>query len=206
MKPVCHNLNHSRAMYRVAVVGCGGTGAALIGGLPLLHQALTAIGHPGLQVIVADGDKVSANNCVRQPFSESEIGLYKSTVLVNRLNLFWGLKWQASTEYVTRNTEGKADIIISCVDTRAARQEIVRSPLFKECVYWLDIGNNADGGQFVLGQPKNQRNRKTRGRLPTAAELWPELVTPILDNNDDLPSCSAIEALERQEPFINQML
>lgn len=206
MKPVVHKLNHSRSMYRVAVVGCGGTGAALIGGLPFLHQALTAMGHPGLQVIVADGDKVSANNCVRQPFSESEIGLFKSTVLVNRLNLFWGLNWQASTEYVTRKTEGKMDILISCVDTRAARFEVVHSPLFKECAYWLDIGNTADGGQFVLGQPKNARNRRTPHRLPTVAELFPEIANSAFDKGDDVPSCSGAEALQRQEPFINQTL
>src|SRR5947209_74069 len=206
MKPVVHKLNRSRSMYRVAVVGCGGTGAALIGGLPFLHQALTAMGHPGLQVIVADGDKVSLNNCVRQPFSESEIGLFKSTVLVNRLNLFWGLSWQASTQYVTRKTGGKVDILISCVDTRTARFEIIRSPLFKDCAYWLDIGNTADGGQFVLGQPKNSRNRKTPHRLPTVAELFPEIIKPAVDKDEDLPSCSAVEALERQEPFINQTL
>jgi PRTRC genetic system ThiF family protein len=143
---------------------------------------------------------------VRQPFSESEIGLSKSTVLVNRLNLFWGLNWQASTEYVTRKTEGKMDILISCVDTRAARLEIIHSPLFKECAYWLDVGNTADGGQFVLGQPKNNRNRKTPHRLPTVAELFPEIAQPALDKDDDLPSCSAVEALKRQEPFINQTL
>jgi PRTRC genetic system ThiF family protein len=125
---------------------------------------------------------------------------------VNRINLFWGLNWQASTEYLTKDTEGKADIIISCVDTRSARYKITKSPLFKECVYWLDLGNTADGGQFVLGQPKNNRNRKTRGRLPTVAELFPEIVTPLLDNSDNLPACSAVEALERQEPFINQTL
>lgn len=62
---------------------------------------------PGLQVIVADRDKVSASNCVRQSFSESEIGLHKSVVLVNRLNLFWGLHWQASTEYVIANMQVK---------------------------------------------------------------------------------------------------
>lgn len=183
-----------------------GTGSALIGGLPFLHQALIALGHPGLQVIVADGDKVSPTNCVRQPFPESEIGLYKSVVLVNRLNLFWGLRWQASTDFVTAKIQGKTDIIVSCVDTRAARLEITKSLLFKECVYWLDVGNSANGGQFVLGQPRNSRNRKTHGRLPTVAELFPEIITPPLDNADDLPACSAVEALERQEPFINQTL
>jgi PRTRC genetic system ThiF family protein len=92
------------------------------------------------------------------------------------------------------------------VDTRAARFEIIRSPLFKECVYWLDIGNTSDGGQFVLGQPKNGRNRRTPNRLATVAELFPEIVKPELDKDDNLPSCSAVEALERQEPFINQTL
>jgi PRTRC genetic system ThiF family protein len=116
------------------------------------------------------------------------------------------LNWQASTEYVTRKTKGTVDILISCVDTRTARFDIIRSPLFKECAYWLDIGNMADGGQFVLGQPKNGRNRKTPNRLPTVAELFPEIVKPALDKDDDLPSCSVIEALERQEPFINQTL
>src|SRR6185437_13007292 len=157
-------------------------------------------------VIVADGDKVSATNCVRQPFSESEIGLYKSVVLVNRINLFWGLNWQASTEYVSKDTQGKTDIIISCVDTRAGRYQITKSPLFKECAYWLDLGNTADGGQFVLGQPKNCRNRKARSRLPTVAELFPEIIDPLFDKKDDLPACSALEALQRQEPFINQVL
>jgi len=38
------------------------------------------------------------------------------------------------------------------------------------------------------------------------AELFPEIVTPLLDNSDDLPACSAVEAPERQEPFINQTL
>ena len=70
MKPVVHKLNHSRAMYRVAVIGCGGTGSALIGGLPLLHQALTAIGHPGLQVIVADLKQAGLDHA--QPQSKSE--------------------------------------------------------------------------------------------------------------------------------------
>jgi PRTRC genetic system ThiF family protein len=206
MKPTVHKLNPSRTMSRVAVIGCGGTGSALIGGLPFLHQALLVTGHPGLQVIVADGDAVSATNCVRQPFSESEIGLFKSTVLVNRLNLFWGLNWQASTEHVTRVTQGKVDILISCVDTRSARFELIHSCMYKGCAYWLDIGNTADGGQFVLGQPKNNRNRRILHRLPTVAELFPEIVRPVPDDADDVPSCGAIEALERQEPFINQTL
>jgi PRTRC genetic system ThiF family protein len=76
---------------RIVVVGCGGTGSAIAAGLPYLHQALLANGHPyGLRVTLMDGERISATNCVRQPFSVCEIGLFKSVVLVNRLNLFWG--------------------------------------------------------------------------------------------------------------------
>ena len=68
---------------RVTVVGCGGTGSAVAAGLPYLHQAMVALGHPrGLDVTLVDGDRISRTNCVRQPFSESEIGLHKATVLV----------------------------------------------------------------------------------------------------------------------------
>ena len=43
-------------------------------------------------------------------------------------------------------------------------------------------------------------------RLPTAPELFPELTNAKLDKKDRLPPCSALEALERQEPFVNQTL
>ncbi len=77
-----------RRAVRVLVIGCGGTGSAVLSGLPYLHQAMLALGHPGgLEVTVMDGDRISPVNCVRQPFSEGEVGLFKAVVLVNRLNL-----------------------------------------------------------------------------------------------------------------------
>src|SRR6266852_1849101 len=85
----------------VLVVGCGGTGSTIASGLVFLHQALLAFGHPqGLGVTLVDGDRISRANCVRQPFSESEIGLYKADVLASRINLFWGLDWKADVRFV----------------------------------------------------------------------------------------------------------
>ena len=90
---------------RVLVVGCGGTGSSIIGGLPYLHQAMLVQGHPyGLHVTVMDGDTVSPFNCVRQPFSRGEIGLYKGIVMVNRINIFWGLNWKAIPRALTAQT------------------------------------------------------------------------------------------------------
>jgi PRTRC genetic system ThiF family protein len=190
---------------KLAVVGCGGTGSAIAAGLPHLHQALLAWGHPfGLDVTLIDGDRVSRTNCVRQPFSESEVGLFKATVLATRINLFWGLGWKGMPYFVDENWGQETDILVGCVDSRAARKAMTRTGTYWNCHYWLDLGNNADSGQFVLGQPENSRNKESELRLPTAAELFPELVEPELDARDKLPSCSAIEALERQEPFVNQ--
>ena len=201
---------------RVLVVGCGGTGSAIVAGLPYLHQSLAAHGHPGgLHVTVVDGDTISPTNCVRQPFARSEIGLNKAIVLVNRLNLFWGLKWEAvpvhlkPVTFISRSYSGddlRAHIVVGCVDTRAARATI-RDAVGKWSTvsYWLDLGNNADSVQFILGEPLNERNRRSRLRLRTAGELFPEIVDPTIDKDGE-PRCSSAEALERQSPFVNSTL
>lgn len=204
--------------FRIALIGCGGNGSAVLFGLPYLHQAMLAWGFArGLEVTVLDPDTVSETNCVRQPFGRGDIGQNKAEVLVNRVNLFHGLNWTAVPAAFTKETNPcrsyrpfAVDFVISCVDTRKARRKIHRelfdrnSP-WGETRYWLDLGNGAASGQFVLGQPLNRANRKKRDRLRTVSELYPGIMDA--DNGEeDLPSCSAAEALERQEPFINNVL
>ena len=202
-----------RRPVRILVVGAGGTGSAIVMGLPYLHQAMRAWGHPcGLEVTLMDGDTVSETNCVRQPFSWSDVGQNKATVLINRINLFWGTKWNAQPvwfdEATLRSSSDRyPDFLIGCVDTRAARAVIDRSVCKKSSyvAYWLDLGNNASSGQYVLGQPLNGRNRRKAERMRTVSELYPE-IADAAGGEDSLPSCSAVEALERQEPFISQTL
>ena len=89
------DLLHNRPI-RVLVIGAGGTGSAVVMGLPYLDQAMRVWGHRyGLAVALMDADTVSETNCVRQPFSASDIGQNKAAVLINRINLFWGTHWQA---------------------------------------------------------------------------------------------------------------
>ena len=198
---------------RVLVVGAGGTGSAVAIGLPYLHQAMQAWGHlRGLEVTLMDADIVSETNCVRQPFSSSDIGQNKAVVLINRINLFWGTQWHAVPNHfhagsLDRYGDKCPDVLIGCVDTRSARKAIEQSFTkgLRSACYWLDLGNNAASGQYVLGQPLNARNRRKTERLRTVSELYPEIVD-VERGENPLPSCSAIEALDRQEPFINQTL
>jgi PRTRC genetic system ThiF family protein len=193
----------------VLVIGCGGTGSAIASGLVFLHQALLAFGHPhGLHVTLVDGDRISRTNCVRQPFSENEIGLYKADVLATRINLFWGLDWTSDSRFVDRRWHAghNTHIVISCVDSRKARRAVTETGAYQQAVYWLDLGNNADSGQFVLGQPDSCSVQKGDTRLANVANLFPEIIDPNLDAKDKLPSCSALQALENQSPFVNQAL
>jgi PRTRC genetic system ThiF family protein len=203
----------SQRVVRVLVVGAGGTGSAIVMGLPYLDQAMRVWGHRyGIDVAMMDADMVSETNSVRQPFSFSDIGQNKATVLINRINMFWGTSWSAVPNHFhvrsfDPNQDRCPDLVIGCVDTRAARKAIESSfsRALSRTSYWLDIGNNAASGQYVLGQPINARNRRKANRLRTVSELYPEIVDADA-GEDPLPSCSAVEALDRQEPFINQTL
>ncbi|MBV8632618.1 MAG: ThiF family adenylyltransferase, partial [Silvibacterium sp.] len=64
-----------RRPLRVLVIGAGGSGSAMVMGLSYLHQAMLVWGHShGLNVTLMDADVVSETNCVRQPFSRSDLG------------------------------------------------------------------------------------------------------------------------------------
>lgn len=195
---------------RVAVIGCGGTGSEIASGLPFLHQAMLAHGHPGgLEVTLIDGDVVSPTNTVRQAFGASDVGHPKAIILASRINAFYGLQWRAHPRHLGATDRLDADLVIGCVDTRRARATInanVTRGAMHGAGYWLDLGNGASSGQFVLGQPVRGGAPMRPDRLPTVAELYPETVDAKSDGKDDAPSCSAVEALARQEPFVNRAL
>lgn len=79
-------------------------------------------------------------------------------MLVNRLNCFFGLNWEANPN---RASGGAADILIGCVDTIAARRTLAAFSY----AYWLDLGNSATTGQVILGAAKPQRSGFTRQRM-----------------------------------------
>jgi PRTRC genetic system ThiF family protein len=201
----------ARTQVKILLVGAGGTGSRILENLVLLHKALLAKGHPqGLHVTVVDDDTVSTANVGRQAFYACDVGSYKALTLVNRANMALGnVQWRGYVGRLTTKSKGigEFDLVIGAVDNRSARLAILRS--LERCGggtrYWLDTGNGAAHGQVLLGEVTHG-GRKTDDawRLPHAGEMFPEAINSKLDSQeDDLPSCSLAEALEKQELFVN---
>jgi PRTRC genetic system ThiF family protein len=189
--------------WQVIVVGAGGTGSALLPNLARLHHAMLALGHPGgIECRVYDDDVVSETNVGRQGFYPNDVGQFKAPLLVSRLNALIGTRWTAKTSRVTAKDVLRADMVVSCVDTRAARKSIVTAFERGSGGYYLDCGNDTDRGQVILGEV----GKSTASRLPHAGDLLPELLDSGLDAADETPSCSMADALRKQSLVINQAI
>jgi len=212
------NRHYLRASYdnkaiKILLVGCGGNGAQMLMGLASLDAALRAISSRSLHVTVVDDDTVSEANLGRQPFYPCDLGNSKARTLTERINLAHGLAWKAVHGRAPADVNVAAmDIVITCVDTAAARRAIGAAidacePEFHNLqppAYWLDLGNRATDGQFIIGCPKASFGDKP-GRLPTVMEYFPELADESVAE-DDAPSCSVAEALEKQSLFVNRVV
>lgn len=67
----------------------------------------------------------------------------------------------------------------------------------------MDAGNGENHGQVIIGEIGSEATMKRPDRLPTMAELFPEMVNVDLDAADDRPSCSVAESLQKQSLVIN---
>lgn len=212
----------SAERWGVVVVGAGGNGSQMVAGLAQMHQAMRALGHPGgLAVRVYDDDTVSEANVGRQLYSLADVGLNKAIVAVNRVNLFYGLDWEAVPRRFPNESGGisyhcrpagssRVHLLISCVDTAAARRSIHQAiwrSRHEAPLYWLDLGNGKHDGQVILGQPDNGlskgKGKEVPARLPCITDLFPDLLDDDFQE-DDTPSCSLAEALAHQDLFINR--
>ncbi|MDR2270468.1 MAG: PRTRC system ThiF family protein [Sphingobacterium sp.] len=210
---------------RINVIGAGGTGSKFMTALMEVNHSLNALGHPGLMVNLWDDDIVTEYNIGRQRFAESERGLNKSVAIVNRLNRWSGTNWKAQTKKFERDADSKipdhagASIYVTCTDTVASRFEVstIITQLNKQypyhrdrAKYWLDIGNTKYSGQAILStvgaikQPESQKFQ-THESLPSIIEQYGKLMTTA-ETEDDTPSCSMAESLQKQDLFINASL
>ncbi len=192
---------------RILLAGCGGNGAQMLMGLASLDTALRAISSRSLHVTVVDDDTVSEANLGRQPFYRCDLGNSKARTLTERINLAHGLSWEAVHGRVPGAIRvDDADMLITCVDTASARRAIGAALGRGKSMpsYWMDLGNRATDGQYLIGCPSHANNKAVR-LLPTVLDYFPELADDSVPD-DNAPSCSVAEALERQSLFINRVL
>ena len=209
----------------INLIGAGGTGSQMLTALARMNHALTELNHAGLSVRLWDDDVITEANLGRQLFAESEMGFHKSVALINRANRFFGTNWKAETRKFEKDTLGKVQknmesvMYISCVDNVKSRFEIAemldglkesRGYYRNQSKYWMDFGNSQFSGQVLLStigdikQP-NSEKYETVENLPFVTEEFGELLK-LSELEDDTPSCSLAEALEKQDLFINSTL
>jgi len=204
----------------VTMVGAGGTGSELVNKLARMNHAMLKLGQQGLKLQLVDDDIVTEANAGRQLFTESDIGYNKASVLISRINRFYGFAWKAIPSRILNVDQVIAhrnNILITCVDKAVTRKLFARgvgkypnnsnyAQPQRTGYYWLDTGNDRDTGQVILGtinsieQPESEY--ETADRLPNVVEEFPDMK----DSKNDGPSCSLAEALEQQDLTINNMV
>jgi PRTRC genetic system ThiF family protein len=206
----------------INVVGAGGTGSFLISRLARLDFALRQLEHPGLHVKVFDGDVIEAHNVGRQNFTRNEIGLFKASTMIQKVNFAFGLDWEADNSMIDPKNLNPANLIITCVDSAKFRMELsnlIKNQYFRRSTrtdystsfYWLDCGNGKDFGQVVLSttksidQPKNSEF-ELLADLKSVVEIFGNLENFDNEESQGIAGCSFRESIERQDLFINDMI
>ncbi len=69
----------------------------------------------------------------------------------------------------------------------------------------MRLGNDRSTGQVVLGGPLAKGRASRALRLRTVTELFPEIADTTIPE-DKTSSCSTIEAIERQDLYLNDLL
>lgn len=205
-----HYVNKSIIDYSpsVIVVGAGGNGTQMVSGLARINEAIKALGHPGIDLHLYDGDSISEANIGRQiGFSKSDIGENKAITLITRINNFYGVSWKGYPFMLTNASlpyRGRGcDIVITATDNVESRFLAQRL----RGTYWMDLGNTKDTGQVVIGtkgtvaQPHKEG---TTGKLPVVTDLYK--LKKEAGKKEQGPSCSLEQAIQRQDLLINQMV
>ncbi|RZK42672.1 MAG: PRTRC system ThiF family protein [Pedobacter sp.] len=209
----------------VSLIGAGGTGSHMLHALARINFKLVTLGKAGLQVTVFDPDQIEAPNLGRAEFSESFVGTNKAVAIVAYINRKYGTNWKALPESyqpfslrsipVNRN----ANLTICCVDSVKARFEIAEvldklvsnsSGYRDRPIYCMDFGNDKYTGQVILSTVTETRQPESKkfipvSVLPSLAQEYAELMGSS-EEEKSTPSCSLLEALDKQSLFINSAL
>lgn len=190
---------------KIALIGLGGTGSAMLTELFQMSGILSKIGGKPFIVDAYDGDLVSESNILRQSFWAHDIGQNKAEVLINRFNQFGGIEWNAIPEFFNGDhcKNNKYDLIITAVDKASVRYEIGEA-LSKQNnnALWLDLGNDNHQANVLMGSASGYSDSTP---LPSPFQLFGQQWLKASKNEVDTASCSTHEAIQKQTFGVNGM-
>lgn len=203
------------APQKVMVVGCGGTGAYVVGHIARLISVLNSGQHRsygGFHLTLADGDKVEQKNLERQHFVHQDLGLNKAEALAIRYSAAFGLEIDVVSAYMeTTNSLSKyaPDLLISCVDNNASRG-VMRKWFLDQARnsyrghFWIDSGNEENSGQVVCGfLPPSYAAKTQMFSLPIVTEVYPEMLKNEESKFNSQLSCAELAASAPQNMMTN---
>lgn len=209
----------------IKLIGVGGTGSLLLAKLARLHQVLIQLDHPGIFVYAYDGDTYENHNVGRQLCTPIDVGRNKAIAMIEKINLNFGLGWEAIPAYFNlENDDISSNIIITCVDNIEVRttinelaqkrkEETIEDNHYDHYTpfYWMDCGNGKSWGQIVLGslhaikQPKFNKDYQTTANLRNVIEIYGDLKKFDSYEVQETKGCSIAESLKEQDVFINDV-
>lgn len=177
---------------KIAVVGVGGTGSHVIYNLAAINSVQEKIGGRLIHVVAYDFDTIAPHNVGKQGYFNPDTGENKAVTIITRINRAYGLSWEGEP---TKYKDSHCDILITCVDSWAARESINNRP--HNSKYWMDIGNGRNDGQIILSYHRTPRLMPNVINYAKKTEISTELETE---------SCSMVQSLRNQGMFINKFM
>ncbi len=213
-------------LFRVILVGCGGTGGYIAETIARFAWDLKQAGKQ-MHIVFVDHDLVEENNIGRQRFAPAELGLNKAISLSNRYNLAFGLEIVAverpfSADMISlwrdRFTSNANTLLVGAVDNAEARQEMATAVSAGNGRLWcLDAGNARHNGNVYLGNLTQPDQLKLDSEMMLAsgfpspfvqdpALLVPEKREAVKEAVQSPESCAMRSVRREQSMVINQQM
>ena len=199
--------NIDQPLYKVVLVGVGGTGGLLLENLCRLSLEAKTLRREmynkkygdapdspvmGLDITIFDPDEVEEKNLLRQNFCKRDVGKPKAQVLAERYTAVFGESIGYKVDRFTGN--GVAlDLIITCVDNHKSRALFsAHGPVYHA---WIDAGNELTNGQvFISGKFYKKCRMKDDEMQPAYKTVyldkdgstrfyWSEIQSELLDSH-----------------------
>lgn len=185
----------------IVLIGAGGTGSEMLNKLARIAYTMNTVDSRDLMVYLVDPDKVDAPNLGRQLFCTADIGRFKSDVLIERINRFYGTNWESIPNAFHPSYIKHTNIVITCTDNVESRMLVKKALSYRktqdeyQTYFWLDMGNDFNSGNIILSSKLGEL------KLPDPFDIFGKV-----KNNPSRPSCSLAEAITKQHLMVNPFI